>query len=152
MGVPDTETIFLAQAVPPPPDLAGLPGWAQVIGYAVFALSIVGVGLVTRFGWRMGRATPPTPGASEKTAAVAAVIVDPEALNNLTAAALKVNTTLGQLSDLIGQYVADQREERADREFDEAVKKQVKEELAGIVASTTQSPAAPRRPMRPTKS
>lgn len=121
MGVPET-AIVLAQAAP---DLSGLPMWAQILGYAIFGIGVAAIGLITRFGFRMGRTTPPA--SSDKAATVAAVIVDPEALNRATDAVLSLNGTIGRLTDLVGQHVADQREEREEREVEEKAQRRAEE-------------------------
>lgn len=109
------------------PDLTGLPGWAQVIGYGLFAASLAVIGVMTRFGFRMGQTTPPTGPAS---AEVAAVIVDPEALNKATAAVLRLEGTMDRLTDLVGQHVADLREEREEQAIEEEVDRRVTEQLS----------------------
>lgn len=107
------------------PDLSGLPGWAQTAIYGLFAVGVIAAGVVARFGWRMGRSAPP--GSSERSAQVAAVIVDPEALNNLTVTGASLNQTLGQIRDLLGQLLIDSREERQGRELKEEALKLAKE-------------------------
>lgn len=112
-------------AFPDVPDLSGLPGWAQLLGYLVFAGGVGVLGLVGRYGWLMARREP----APEKAAEVAAVIVDPEALNRLTAAGLKLEATIGRATDVLAQLVADGREERQEREIDEEVTRRVDAQL-----------------------
>lgn len=127
MGVPDFQSSIMLAQVVAPPDLTGLPIWAQILGYALFAVATVVIGLIARFGWKMGRTTPPA--ASDKSAAVAAVIVDPEALNRASAAVLKLDATVGRLCDLVGQIVTDQHEERQEREIEEEVRRRLDVQL-----------------------
>lgn len=63
----------------PLPDLSGLPIWAQVLIYTILGLSIAVAFLVARFGVAQGAKA--SPAASAAQAQVAAVIVDPTALN-----------------------------------------------------------------------
>lgn len=67
----------------PLPDLSPYPTWAQVLIYSILGISIAAAFLVTRFGIAQGQKAAPT-GAGQ--AQVAAVIVDPTALNAATAA------------------------------------------------------------------
>jgi hypothetical protein len=66
----------------PFPDLSGLPVWAQVLIYAILGLAIAIAFLVARFGLLQGSKASPEAGGQ---AQVAAVIVDPTALNKATA-------------------------------------------------------------------
>ncbi len=61
------------------PDLSGLPMWMQFLFYGLMGIGVIAAGLMARFGLKMGQATPAS--ESAKSATVAAVIVDPEALN-----------------------------------------------------------------------
>lgn len=123
------------------PDLGHLPPWAAVL----FVVCVAFVFVATRTGWLDGLRKPPV-----SQATVAAVIVDPAALNAATAAVdrltaqqarneaahAEVATQLGKLCDLIGQVVLDQREER-NAEKEEAIRREGYE--AGL---------ADRRPLR----
>lgn len=72
----------------PPPDLTSLPPWAAI----AFGISLAIIWFVTRSGLAQGqRAIPAT---SSGAAQVAAVIVDPTALNRLTDQAVKLNEAL----------------------------------------------------------
>lgn len=109
------------------PDFSALPPWGQVVAYAVFAISVAVVLLAARFGIRLGKLGP---AQRDSSATVAAVVVDPPALNAMTEAAVKVDVSLirltevihelaranSQLADLAGQYLADQRQDREEEE------------------------------------
>ena len=62
----------------PFPDLSDLPVWAQVLIYAILGVSLAVAFVVARFGLLQGQKAAPAAAAS---AQVAAVIVDPTALN-----------------------------------------------------------------------
>src|SRR5690606_18777645 len=62
----------------PFPDLSDLPVWAQVLIYGILGMSLAVAFVVARFGLLQGQKAAPA-GASQ--AQVAAVIVDPTALN-----------------------------------------------------------------------
>jgi hypothetical protein len=109
------------------PDLSGLPGWAQALAYAAFALSVgvtIGVG---RFGWLRGRRTRPEERAD--AAPVAAVIVDSSVLKSAASAVEALNVTLGRTNDLIGQFIADEQEARQERDIEEEVARRVDKQL-----------------------
>jgi hypothetical protein len=69
-----------------------LPDWARTITYVIVAAGIGIAFLVARLGLLQGRKTPPAgnPGAAQ----VAAVIVDPTALNRLSTATEALDATL----------------------------------------------------------
>lgn len=87
----------------PFPDLSHLPAWAQVLVYAILGLSLGIAFIVARFGVNQGQKAAPA--ASSGTAQVAAVIVDPTALNRLTATGEALNTTLTEMN-MIGREAA----------------------------------------------
>ena len=132
------------------PDFSGLPPWGQVIAYGVFALAVFALILAGRFGVKLrGMAQP------EKQAEVAAVVVNPEALNRATAAVEALNMTAMSMNavmramvksdlararqmdrlatsteravDLFGQFVADQHAERVEAEYEDEVERRIKE-------------------------
>jgi hypothetical protein len=98
MEVPN---IVLAQAVELP-DFSGLPLYAQGILYTVLALGLALSVIIPRFGFLHGRESGKTGPAG---ATVAAVVVDPTALNAHTAALNRVAEVaekgLGELSNEI---------------------------------------------------
>lgn len=76
------------------PDLSTLPFWAQFLIYTIFGVSVSIVAILTFLGFKVGqRGTPP----STDQARVAAVIVEPTALNAATAA---VSSMTGELREL----------------------------------------------------
>lgn len=50
-------------------------------------------------------------------------------LENLIHTVENLSSSQNKLADLLGQYITDQREERAEKEFEEEVQKRMKEEL-----------------------
>lgn len=109
------------------PDLSGLPEWAQWVVYGVLAVSI-GLGwAVARLGLFKGRETPAE--ARQDTASVAAVIVNPEALNRLTATAEALNITLMEMKGIVREVgsssMAQARAQRASTKALEAISKSV---------------------------
>lgn len=102
--------IILAQAVELP-DFTGLPGYAQGILYTVLAVGLALSVIIPRFGWLHGRET--AKGATSQPS-VAAVVVDPTALNNHTAALLKVADAIDKhrVEMLITREVRQGRNER----------------------------------------
>lgn len=151
------DNILLAQGVP---DFSILPPWAQAIAYTILAIAFALTFAAARFGIHLGTLRRPSvSGAKEEDnrAQVAAVIVDPSALHQATAAVEALNVTLMQsnsirrgaikidsvqtrsiselaqalvqlvkaqseLGDLIGKYIADQREEREEAEMEKRLK------------------------------
>lgn len=87
--------IVRAQAIELP-DLSGLPLIVQGVFYTVFAVGVTLVVLIPRMGWLSGKANGPavTPVTSPT---IAAVVVDPTALNAHTAALLVVAKELDEL-------------------------------------------------------
>jgi len=80
------------------PDLSHLPPWAAVL----FVICLAVIFAATRTGWLDGlKKGPPVTAQAQ----VAAVIVDPSALNRLTASAEALNMTLLQL-DATGKSIA----------------------------------------------
>ena len=124
------------------PDLSGLPHWAQWIAYVVLAVSLGIVGFVARYGWMMGQRKE----GSSKGAEVAAVIVDPEALNRATDAVLALNASVERAADLLGQFIADSREERREQEIEDA------REQGRVEGRAERRPPRQRRMQRPSKS
>ena len=94
------------------PDLSKLPPWAAVI----FVVCLAVIYVVSRTGWLQGLKSTP----STHQAEVAAVIVDPKALNEASASADRLTAQVGKLCDLLAQIIADTREER-DAEEKEAI-------------------------------
>lgn len=76
------------------PDLSTLPFWAQFLIYTIFGVSVSVVVILTFLGFKIGqKGTPP----AADQARVAAVIVEPTALNHATSA---VNSMAGELREL----------------------------------------------------
>lgn len=110
----------------PLPDLSPLPGWVQVVAYIVLAVALGVAGFMARFGYVMGRGNN---GAPEKSAEVAAVIVDSRALDRLTDAAVKLEAAISHGTDVLAQLVADGREDRQDREIEDEVQRRLDQQL-----------------------
>lgn len=85
--------LALAQAAELP-DFSGLPGYAQGILYTVLAIGLALSVIIPRFGFLHGKERA---NAVPAAATVAAVIVDPTALNAHTAALLVVAKELDDL-------------------------------------------------------
>ncbi len=91
MEIPNGPQVLLAQAVELP-DFSGLPLFAQGVLYTVAAIALGLSIIIPRIGFMFGKK------AETKTeATVAAVIVDPAALNNHAAAMLKVAEEVSEL-------------------------------------------------------
>jgi hypothetical protein len=86
--------IALAQAVELP-DFSGLPGYAQGILYAVLAVGLALSVIIPRFGFLFGKEA--AKGATAPNATVAAVVVDPTALNRHSDAIIKLAEEMGEL-------------------------------------------------------
>lgn len=83
--------VFLAQAIELP-DFSGLPPFAQGVMYTAAAVAVGLSILIPRIGYMFGKKSEPKGEAS-----VAAVIVDPTALNAHTAATNRVADELAEI-------------------------------------------------------
>lgn len=79
------------------PDLTGLPLWAQIIVYCIFGFSVSIPVILTMFGYKNGQKNIPNPGSAQ----VAAVIVDPTALNLHTSAVKELSDDVRDLTRVI---------------------------------------------------
>lgn len=77
------------------PDLSTLPFWAQFLIYTIFGVSVSVVAILTFLGFKMGQKGAP-PAADQ--ARVAAVIVEPAALNNATQAVIGMSKEMQELT------------------------------------------------------
>lgn len=77
------------------PDISSLPPWAQMTVIVAFGVSVAIILLVTRMGLLQGRQAAPAHSAA--SAQVAAVIVDPTALNRLTDQVVALNAVLDEI-------------------------------------------------------
>lgn len=81
------------------PDLSALPLWAQILIYSIFGISVSIVVILTMLGYKGGmKSSPSTNGGSAK---VAAVIVDPTALNAAAAAVKELSEDVRDLNRTI---------------------------------------------------
>ena len=103
------------------PDLKSLPPWAVILFVACVAIIFV----ATRTGWFDGIKSG---GASQSHAQVAAVIVDPAALNAATAAVTALNATMAKISEQLGTYLESMVHERDQADKD----RWLREELAAL--------------------
>lgn len=88
------------------PDFSGLPDWAQGVLYTVAAISLGITIVVPRMGFTLGKSKPQV-AATNTTQTVAAVIVDPTALNRHSDAVLVLADKLGKF----GEQLDDMREQ-----------------------------------------
>ena len=86
------------QGQPVIPDLTGLPTWAQVLIYGIFGLALAGGSLTVWLGLINGKKAPSTPNTS---AEVAAVIVNPAALQEASSQVKNLTYKVEQLTDAI---------------------------------------------------
>lgn len=77
------------------PDLSTLPFWAQFLIYTIFGVSVSVVAILTFLGFKMGQKNTPSP---SDQARVAAVIVEPSALNAATNAVSGMTIELRELT------------------------------------------------------
>lgn len=86
------------QAQPVIPDLTGLPTWAQVLIYSMFGLALAGGSLTVWLGLINGKKAPATPA---NQAEVAAIIVNPVALQEASAQVKNLAYKVEQLTDAL---------------------------------------------------
>jgi hypothetical protein len=116
------------------PDLSKLPPWAAF----VFVICLAVIYVVSRTGWLQGLKSTP----SEHHAEVAAVIVDPAALNAARDAVLLLNTTMAAIDEKLGRYLDGLTAERNQAEKDQWLREELLK--LGIVAGERRRPV--RRP------
>lgn len=86
----------------PLPDLSPYPIWAQVLIYSILGVALALAFVVTRFGIAQGQKAAP---ATASQAQVAAVIVDPTALNHASAAAEGLTVALTEANTIARGHV-----------------------------------------------
>lgn len=82
------------------PDFTGLPPVAQGVLYTMTGLAIFLSILIPRLGFLSGKANPPS-SVTSTTPTIAAVVVDPTALNALCAAVLKLADVIDETREEI---------------------------------------------------